>query len=291
MAEQEDVLTSPALAAIGVPHGFTLKVAGTFAVAPTKEGGTFEKEGGTFEKEGGTFEKEPGTPVGGTFEKAPVGTPVGTAGTGRAPRAEVEAALARLARAAGVEAVYRASQVHGTRVLDVPPDVAPEALAAEEADALVSTRPGRAVAVRTADCVPLLLADASGRVAAAVHAGWRGTAAGIAAAVVAHLERVHGVSAERLRAAIGPSIRVESFEVGEEVAAAFPDWAVRRDLGPRPHVDLVEANRRALRAAGVPVVDVVGGDTFAEPGRYFSYRRDGPAAGRHLSFVAPASRI
>ena len=88
-------------------------------------------------------------------------------------------------------------------------------------------------------------------------------------------------------AAIGPCIELEAFEVGEEVAEAFPAAFVRREGVGRPHVDLVATVRAQLVAAGVPAGEIcrVGGCTFAEPGRYFSYRRDGAGIGQMLAFI------
>ena len=139
--------------------------------------------------------------------------------------------------------------------------------------------PGAVVGVYTADCVPILLADDEGRVAAA-HAGWRGTVAGVANAAVEALVSI-GARRERLRAALGPSICAHCFEVGEEVAAAFdalaPSSVVRDGGGKKPHVDLWEANRLVLAAAGVPesAIDAAPPCTMCEPERFFSFRRDG----------------
>src|SRR5262245_26343073 len=117
-----------------------------------------------------------------------------------------------------LERLYAARQVHGATCLTVDGRAAAE-VAAAQADALVATRPGDAVAVLMADCVPSLIADDRGRVGA-VPAGWRGTGAGVAAAA---LEALCAAGAERarVRAAFGPSIGPCCFEVGEEVAEVF----------------------------------------------------------------------
>ncbi len=192
--------------------------------------------------------------------------------------------VARLGRAAGFapDRLRRVTQVHGNAVV-----WAGESDAATEADALCCRREdGVVVGVLTADCVPVLLADADGRVAAAVHSGWRGTVADITGQAVAALAAA-GAAAERLRAAIGPCIEVAAFEVGEEVASQFDDAFVDRTLGPRPHVDLVAAVTAQLLAAGVPApaISRIGGCTHDHPARWFSYRRDGAGIGQMLSFA------
>ncbi len=198
----------------------------------------------------------------------------------------------RLAAAGGFEwaRLYTARQVHGARVALVVDGTLPERVAETEADVVVSAVPGAVVGVYTADCVPILLTDGEGRVAAA-HAGWRGTVAGVANAAVEALVSI-GAERERLRAALGPSICARCFEVGDEVAAAFealaPSSVIRHADGRRPHVDLWEANRRVLAAAGVPerAIDATPPCTMCEPERFFSFRRDGEGIGQHLSFVA-----
>ncbi|MCA9714044.1 MAG: laccase domain-containing protein [Myxococcales bacterium] len=174
-------------------------------------------------------------------------------------------------------------QVHGVAVVradQVTPD--------SEADAIWARREDGAavVGVLTADCVPVLIADDEGRVVAAVHSGWRGTAANIAAATVSTLADA-GVSASRLRAAIGPCIELDAFEVGPEVAAEFPERVVAREGFRRPHVDLVAMVRLQLEAAGVPAaaIERVGGCTHRDGARYFSFRRDGAGIGQQLSFI------
>ncbi|MGZ3428856.1 MAG: polyphenol oxidase family protein, partial [Polyangia bacterium] len=124
----------------------------------------------------------------------------------------------RLAAAGGFDLsrLYTARQVHGARVALVVEGTLPERVAETEADVVVTAQPGAVVGVYTADCVPILVADDEGRVAAA-HAGWRGTVAGVAAAAVEALVSI-GARRERLRAALGPSICARCFEVGDEVA-------------------------------------------------------------------------
>ena len=188
----------------------------------------------------------------------------------------------RMLEAIGVapDLVVTAGQVHGARVVTVEsPGHVPEC------DALVTTRTGLALAVTTADCMPVLF-DAPGAVAVA-HAGWRGTAAGIGPLTLAALCEAAGIPADRVRVHIGPCIRVECYEVGREVATGFPARAVREG-NPRPFLDLPQALRVQLEAAGVPAEAIhdCNACTACDPELYFSYRRDGPVSGRHWSVAA-----
>ena len=147
-------------------------------------------------------------------------------------------------------------------------------------DALLENTPGAVVAVKTADCIPLLLVDPGHRAVAAVHAGWRGTVAGIAQSAVAALGAHFGSLAGDLRAAIGPAIGKCCYEVGAEVAARF-------GVDGRAHIDLAETVRRQLEAAGVggQRIYISGLCTQCRAGEFHSFRRDGAAAGRLYSFV------
>ncbi len=199
--------------------------------------------------------------------------------------ANVAENLRRLAAAGGFapEQLVRVRQVHGARVVRARaagPQTRADALWALRGDGPV------VLAVHTADCVPVLLADRHGRAVAAVHAGWRGVAGGVVPATVAALASA-GVAPADLVAAIGPCIEQAAFEVGPEVALRFPAEVVARRPGARPHVDLVAAVRLQLAGCGVAssAIERVGGCTHAHPERYFSYRRDGPGMGQHLSFI------
>lgn len=176
-------------------------------------------------------------------------------------------------------------QVHGVDAVFVAEGSAP-------GDALVETRPDRVVGVRTADCVPVLIADPGTGVVAAVHAGWRGLVADVIGRTIDRLgELVDDPS--RLIAAIGPAIGPEAFEIGPEVAARFieADLAdVVLQVHPRPHADLHRATRIRLSAAGIEPGRIDGeplcthGDT-----RFFSFRRSGRAAGSHLAAIQAGS--
>jgi YfiH family protein len=121
-----------------------------------------------------------------------------------------------------------------------------------------------------------------------VHAGWRGTVAGVAHAAVEALVSI-GARRQSLRAAFGPSICERCYEVGPEVADAFRQVVPSSVIAGyvRPHVDLWEANRALLTAAGVlpERIDAAPPCTSCEPERFFSFRRDGANIGQHLSFI------
>lgn len=196
----------------------------------------------------------------------------------------------RFAAAVGYEParLFESSQVHGARALRVD-GAAALATRAEEADALVTSTPGDAVAVRVADCVPVLLAAPGHGVVAAVHAGWRGVTQRVIAAAVEAMGA--GVRGGGLIAAVGPCIGPCCFEVGDEVAAEIAgasSAAVVVRPGPgdgRPRVDLRSAVAAQLEGVGVKAVEHVGGCTRCEGGRFHSFRRDGKASGRMLAAI------
>lgn len=207
----------------------------------------------------------------------------------------VQENLARAARALDVppERLFFLSQVHGREVKLLSGGESRLAVLHERGDAVIGLEGRLACAVRIADCAPILLGDRSSGAVAAVHAGWRGTVAGLVAAAVERLRAELGGPGELL-AAIGPHISVAHFEVSEDVAAelvaASPDPdVVDRTRGPKPHVDLRRILRAQLRELGLPdsSIDDVAGCTVAEPTRYFSYRRDGRQSGRHLAAIVP----
>jgi polyphenol oxidase len=148
-----------------------------------------------------------------------------------------------------------------------------------EADALLEDTPGAVVAVKTADCVPILLADNRHRAVAAVHAGWRGTVAGIVGRAVEAMHARFGTDPADLDAAIGPAIGACCYEVGPEVSAHF-------GIPGRAHVDLADANRGQLAAAGLAPgrIHVAGLCTLCHT-EFHSFRRDREASGRMHSFA------
>lgn len=164
-----------------------------------------------------------------------------------------------------------------------------------EADIAMTDDPTVALAIQVADCVPLLLADALTGAVAAVHTGWRGTAAGAAQAAVEAFRREFGVDPERIVAAQGPSIGPCCYEVGDELIDAFraggfapgiDRWFVRGDRGELA-LDVAAANRDQLIASGVraDAVHVPNLCTASRPDLFASYRRDGPGTGRMAAVI------
>jgi YfiH family protein len=205
----------------------------------------------------------------------------------------------RFAEAVGYapDSLFELSQVHGRVVRDVTPGNQPHQLREESGDGLVARR-GMVVGVRTADCVPVLVADPLTRTAAALHAGWRGTALGVVPAGVERLIAVTGAPAERLIAGVFPHIGVCCFEVSDDVAqqlvaacpaggAAAGASVVEQRPGEKPHLSLSTIVHQQLMAAGMTraSVDLVSGCTMCDAERFFSYRRDGQASGRHLTAI------
>ncbi len=188
----------------------------------------------------------------------------------------------RMCEALGIASnrLATAGQVHGNTVVVVDtPDHTPHC------DALVTTTPDLYLAVVTADCAAVLLADIDAGVVGACHAGWRGTVA----EVVPHTIRVmqkYGAEPTRIHAYISPCIGVEAFEVGPEVAAQFDDAVVDTSLGERPHVDLKQALYRQLQQQGVPGDQVeIAPQCTATSRDFYSYRAEGSPTGRMMGVI------
>ncbi len=185
--------------------------------------------------------------------------------------------------------IARLKQVHGSDVIVVEKG-AGHVSELPEGDALVTTTRGVGVAVSTADCVPVLLADRTGSVAAAVHAGWRGTLSHIVESALRVIEESCGIKPVQMNAVIGPSIKNCCYEVGEEVAEMFRDTF--KDAGEyllekgnyKYILDLTLANVSALKNAGVTNIEVLDICTRCSVD-FFSYRREGKGVGSQLSVV------
>ena len=189
------------------------------------------------------------------------------------------------------------TQVHGAHVVVLRQGGgAPAPSGRPPADILVSNRPETAVAVRAADCVPLLLADSRTGAVAAVHAGWRGTAAGAARTAVAAMVREFGTVPEHLVAAIGPSIRSCCYGVGRELVDAFaaaghPSRVIDRWFAPPAgsslRLDLPQANRDQLMEMGVPDAHIhdCGLCTAMHLDVLTSYRVEKETAGRIVAVI------
>ena len=158
-----------------------------------------------------------------------------------------------------------------------------------QADALVTNQPGFLISIRTADCVPALIVDPATHTVAAVHAGWRGTAAEILPRTLDKMSRHFGTRAADVLVAIGPAIGQCCFEVGPEVAAQFQRWfPERNDLSEKTKIDLRETNLRQLTAAGISpgsVAIAVDECTRCNADRFHSWRRDAAGAGRMVSAI------
>jgi YfiH family protein len=181
-------------------------------------------------------------------------------------------------------------QVHGCTTVAAgsePPEHAPEA------DGVMTDENGIALIVQVADCVPLLIADPRIGAIGAVHAGWRGTAANIAAAAVRRLQQQYGCRPEDLVAAIGPSIGACCYQVGPEVREAFATQNVDGWFSPDPHrtdrlrFDGATANRDQLIAAGLNPANVHHARlcTMTHLSHFYSYRAEGAGTGRLLGVI------
>lgn len=213
----------------------------------------------------------------------------------------------RAAQAVGAAHIATLTQVHGRAVV-----VARNGLQKSEADVLVGNDPDVALAVRAADCVPLLIADRATGAVAAVHAGWRGTAAGAATAAVEALAREFGSKPQDLVAAIGPSIGACCYDVGTELVDAFAAAGHARHLidrwflapppprgsfrpalsaveGPRLRLDVAGANRDQLVLAGVPEehIHLCGLCTAMQLDLLTSFRVEKEKAGRIAGVIRP----
>lgn len=184
---------------------------------------------------------------------------------------------ARVATAMGVpaDALATVKQVHSADVITLTDAHDIPTVANTEADGIVTARPGVALAVLTADCQPILLADADAGVIGACHAGWRGALDGIIESTV---DAMRALGATQIRAVIGPTISQRAYEVGPDFMDSFlaedPAYGRFFSGGPngRPMFDLPSFGLMRLRDAGVDA-EWTGHCTYSDPDRFFSYRR------------------
>lgn len=184
----------------------------------------------------------------------------------------------RVASAMKVETDQLAAvhQVHSADVvvLDAPLGTG----AKPRADAMVTAVPGLALGILTADCQPVLFADADAGVIGAAHAGWRGALDGVLEATIDAMETA-GATRSAISAVIGPSISQRAYEVGPEFLTRFLDATPDNDRffaggqGDRVHFDLIGYGLARLRAAGIAQAEWTGHCTYTDPARFFSYRR------------------
>jgi len=183
-------------------------------------------------------------------------------------------------------------QIHSNRVITLGDRE--EAADHPEADAVVTNAPGVALSILTADCAPILLCDPRAGVIGAAHAGWKGAVSGVIGNVVAAMAQL-GARPERIVAAIGPTISLESYEVGPDFVTnllkAHRDASnrVATPSGGREHFDLPGFVFDQLVAAGVGKVNDLGRCTYGNPKHYFSHRRathEGKTTGRQLAVIA-----
>jgi YfiH family protein len=201
-----------------------------------------------------------------------------------------------LAKCLGIEAdrIVTCRQVHqdSVEIIDALPQVPPRA------DAIITSNPGIYPAIKTADCLAILLLDPVRRVAGAIHAGWRGTVLRITRKVVRMMKSRYGTNPTDLIAGLGPAIGPCCYEVDEVVLKpfrqAFPQaeqFITRSESGDRSkeslRLDLEGANRFELIQEGVPLANIHSTElcTSCNSALFFSYRRDGVKSGRHLALT------
>ncbi|MDX8402616.1 MAG: peptidoglycan editing factor PgeF [Mariprofundaceae bacterium] len=197
--------------------------------------------------------------------------------------------IARLRRAGMPDAPHQAQQVHGAKAWIC---AGPGRIHEAEADILIACEPCTPVAVRTADCLPVLLADAEAEVVAAVHAGWRGIACGTITAAIRRMAAC-GANPARMLASLGPCIGPCCFEIGWECARQLSQvhpqahTAIRTGKAGNPHADLAALARLQLSAAGLDAshIETIPACTACDPVRFHSHRRDAGHTGRHLAIV------
>jgi polyphenol oxidase len=199
------------------------------------------------------------------------------------------------------EPPLRVHQVHGNEVLEVRSGEGFDT--ACKADALVSGDSRRAISVRTADCVPILISSGDGSIVAAVHAGWRGIVAGVIPATLKRIMAAMGKRVLTFRAAIGPCIGMGAFEVGSEVLMEFekvfgvsfesrgeslPFGSRLNGIDGKGHVDLRAAARLQLLECGIDeqYVDSTDRCTVTHKDEFFSHRRDHGITGRMAAIIA-----
>lgn len=210
------------------------------------------------------------------------------------PDTNIETNLDRLSHAAGLASFpHQVRQVHGSSLHWCS---GKGLVHQNEADILLSNEPGTALAVRTADCLPILLAEPQSGICAAVHAGWRGTAARVVLVAVKEMQ-TRGAVPERILASLGPCIGPCCFNIGKDVAERLAQSTTGAEARIRQQESLLTAdlqgiNRLQLEQIGLKHshMEQIHACTACDRKRFFSYRRDGERSGRHLAVVAQPCR-
>ena len=219
----------------------------------------------------------------------------GGIGSNDAPE-NVKENRARMAKALGVAPTHFVScyQIHSPDVIVATKPWTREN--APRADAIVTRTPGLAIGVSTADCGPVLFADGDAKVVGAAHAGWKGALTGVLEATIAAMEKL-GASRGNISAAVGPLIRQPNYEVGAEFVERFTAtdatnarYFIPSERADHAMFDLPGFIKSRLEAAEIKSVEDLGLCTYAEPDRFFSYRRTThrgePDYGRHINAIA-----
>ncbi|MEX0806019.1 MAG: peptidoglycan editing factor PgeF [Candidatus Binatia bacterium] len=186
--------------------------------------------------------------------------------------------------------VVTMTQVHGDNIIDIKDRNLKEA---GEADGMLTEQSGIYLGVLTADCVPILFVAPAQKVIAAVHAGWRGTMAGIAAKTVKLLLEEHSVLPSEIEVALGPSIDACCYEIGEDVSRPLIDkWddlagSCIQSRNRRTYLHLRNLNQAILHRAGIPESQIfqIGPCTRCAQEEFFSYRREKKETGRQISLI------
>lgn len=213
----------------------------------------------------------------------------------------VEANLQQLCTALGIQRdmLYYPHQVHGKDILVVDEAFtalphAEQLAALDGVDAIITHVPGIAIAVTTADCVPVVLYDAEHHAVAAIHAGWRGTTQEIVRHTIDRMRQLYATDSAHLQAGIAPCIGVEAYEVGDEVVDALRSAgfdinsiAIRNRSTGKMHIDLAAANADLLLRCGVELdhIEVCGICTYRNSRDFYSVRAIGSETGRFLTGV------
>lgn len=209
-------------------------------------------------------------------------------------RADVAENRRRVAEKLGAPTLLTAYQIHSPDVVTVTTPWTPQT--APKADAMATNVPGIALGILTADCAPILLADAQAGVIGAAHAGWKGALLGVGTSVVDAMVAL-GAQKSRIHAAIGPCLALENFEVGPEFVDSFlekdPSFDVffsQKAEWPKPHFDLLAFVVQRLRDTGIDHIDPIAVDTYADTESFFSYRRtchaQEPDYGRQIAAIS-----